>query len=192
MKETLRSSAQSKAELCYHAPMTTFILMGVAGSGKTTVGKRVAAELNLPFYEGDDYHPSVNVAKMSSGIPLTDEDRVPWIDALVHALNENQSSGAIVACSALSRFVRDRIRAGLRGAVHFIWLSGRPEVIEARLRRRGGHYMKANMLASQLAALQEPSTAHRVSIEQPIEQVTAEVLAIVRRLQTEGSSRFTA
>lgn len=162
--------------------MTVFILMGVSGSGKTTIGKRVAAELELPFYEGDEFHPPENIAKMSSGIPLTDQDRVPWIDALVSALNAQGSGNAIVACSALSRFVRERIRAGLEQPVKFIWLAGRPEVIEERLRKRGQHYMKAGMLASQFAALQVPNTADRVNIEQPIEQVAADVLTIIHRL----------
>src|SRR5690606_22724309 len=121
------------------APMTAYILMGVAGSGKTTVGKRVSQALGLPFYEGDDFHPAENVAKMSSGIPLDDNDRVPWIDALVSARNANQAKDAVVACSALSRFVRERIRSGLEEPAKFIWLTARPEVIEERLRNRGEH-----------------------------------------------------
>jgi len=161
--------------------MTAFILMGVAGSGKTTVGKQVSQRLGLPFYEGDDFHPPQNVAKMSSGIPLTDEDRGPWIDALVAALNERSGGDAIVACSALSRFVRQRLREGVKDEVEFILLSGDPEVIEERLRNRGQHYMKAGMLASQLAALQMPQNAKKVSIEQPVEGVVEEVIGLIQR-----------
>jgi len=161
--------------------MTAFILMGVAGSGKTTVGKQVSQRLGLPFYEGDDFHPPQNVAKMSSGIPLTDEDRGPWIDALVAALNQRSGGDAIVACSALSRFVRQRLREGVKDAVEFILLSGDPEVIEQRLLNRGQHYMKAGMLASQLAALQMPQNAKKVSIEQPIERVVEEVIGLIQR-----------
>lgn len=155
--------------------------MGVAGSGKTTVGKQVSQRLGLPFYEGDDFHPPQNVAKMSSGIPLTDEDRGPWIDALVAALNERSGGDAIVACSALSRFVRQRLREGVKDEVEFILLSGDPEVIEERLRNRGQHYMKAGMLASQLAALQMPQNAKKVSIEQPVEGVVEEVIGLIQR-----------
>lgn len=167
-------------KISYHERMTAYILMGVAGSGKTTIGKRVSHELGVPFFEGDDFHPAENVAKMSSGIPLTDADRVPWIDALVAALNTKQSSDAVVACSALSRFVRERIRSGLNEPAKFIWLTAKPEIIEERLRTRGQHYMKAGMLASQFAALQVPHTAHQVSVEQPVEEVVAQVVRIVR------------
>ena len=160
--------------------MTTYILMGVAGSGKTTIGERVSQTLGIPFYEGDDFHPAENIAKMSSGIPLDDNDRVPWIDAIVSALNAERSTDAVVACSALSRFVRERIRGGLEEPAKFIWLTGRPEVIEERLRKRGQHYMKAGMLASQFAALQIPQTAQQVSVEQSIEDVVAQVIQIIR------------
>jgi gluconokinase len=159
--------------------MTAFILMGVAGSGKTTVGKQVSAELGLPFFEGDDFHPAENIAKMSSGIPLTDADRGPWIDALVAALNQRSGGNAIIACSALSEFVRERIRSGLKEPAEFIWLSGDPELIEKRLQGRPKHYMKAGMLASQFAALQMPSNAHRVDVGQPLEDVVAEVVGII-------------
>ncbi len=160
--------------------MTAYIVMGVSGAGKTTVGKRVSSDLGLSFYEGDDFHPPENVAKMSSGIPLTDEDRGPWIDALVAALNSRQGGDAIVACSALSKFVRERIRSSIKEPVQFILLTGTPELIEERLRKRGKHYMKAGMLASQFAALQMPSQAHQVSVEQPLDEVVAEVKGIIR------------
>jgi gluconokinase len=162
--------------------MTAFILMGVAGAGKTTVGKRVAAELGLTFYEGDDFHPPQNVAKMSSGTPLNDADRAPWIDALVGALNGRGPGDALVACSALSTFVRERLCGGAREPVVFIWLTGTPGLIEARLVNRGAHYMKATMLASQFAALQPPSAAqaHQVDIGQPLDGVVAEVIRIIR------------
>lgn len=159
--------------------MTAFILMGVAGSGKTTVGKQVSTQLHLPFYEGDDFHPPQNIAKMSSGIPLTDADRGPWIDALVAALNSRGERDAVIACSALSTFVRDRLRAGLKEPVQFLWLSGEPELIEQRLQTRPKHYMKAGMLASQFAALQAPHEAHRIDIRQPLDKVVADVVSII-------------
>jgi gluconokinase len=159
--------------------MTAFILMGVAGSGKTTVGKQVSARLGLPFFEGDEFHPKENVDKMSSGIPLTDADRGPWIDLIVAALNKNDARHAIVACSALSEFVRNRLRAGLTEAPQFIWLSGDADLIEQRLQMRPKHYMKAGMLASQFAALQAPDSALRIDIRKPLEQVVADVIEII-------------
>lgn len=163
--------------------MATFVLMGVSGAGKTTIGTRVAAALRLPFFEGDDYHPAENVAKMSSGIPLTDADRGPWIEALVAALNARPEGDAIVACSALSTFVRERLRSGVRGRLEFIWLTAQPEVIEERLKRRPRHFMKAGMLASQFAALQMPSEAHQVSVDQPLDDTVKEVLELIVRLK---------
>jgi gluconokinase len=169
--------------------MTAFILMGVAGAGKTTVGKRVAAELGLTFYEGDDFHPPENVAKMASGTPLTDADRVPWINALVGALNARTAGDAIVACSALSGFVRECIRAGAKEPVEFIWLTGPPEIIKKRLTERGPHYMKPNMLDSQFAALQPPSAAQarQVDVGQPLDMVVGEVIRIIEATRSRRS-----
>jgi gluconokinase len=116
---------------------------------------------------------------MSAGIPLTDADRGPWIDLIVAALNKNDAPDAIVACSALSEFVRHRLRAGLARPPEFIWLSGDPDLIEERLQTRPQHYMKAGMLASQFAALQTPNTAHRIDIRKPLEQVVADVIDII-------------
>jgi carbohydrate kinase (thermoresistant glucokinase family) len=164
--------------------MTAFILMGVAGSGKTTVGKQVAARLGLPFFEGDEFHPKENIDKMSSGIPLTDADRGPWIDLIVAALNKTEASDAIVACSALSEFVRDRLRSGLTQPPQFVWLSGDPALIEQRLQTRPQHYMKAGMLASQFAALQAPDTAHRIDIRKRVEQVVEDVIGVIERHRT--------
>jgi gluconokinase len=164
--------------------MTAFVLMGVSGAGKSTVGRRVAQELRLPFIEGDEYHPASNVAKMSSGIPLTDADRIPWIEALAKGLNARTEPDAIVACSALSSLVRERIVALVREPVHFVWLTADPAVIEQRLQQRARHYMKAGMLASQLAALQTPEDAVRVDVSRPLDVVTDEVAAYIRpRLQ---------
>jgi gluconokinase len=165
--------------------MTAFILMGVAGSGKTTVGKQVSSHLGLPFFEGDEFHPAENIAKMSSGVPLTDADRGPWTDALVAALNQRGEHDAVVACSALSQFVRERLRSGLKEPAVFIWLSGEPQLIEQRLQARPKHYMKAGMLTSQFAALQSPSNAHRIDIRKPLQEVVAEVIEILRQTRPE-------
>ena len=160
--------------------MTVFVLMGVSGSGKSTVGARVAEELNLPFVEADQYHPATNVAKMSAGIPLTDADRGPWIDALASAVNALPEPDAVIACSALSVFVRERLVALLREPVIFVLLTGAAALIERRLRERPQHFMKAGMLDSQFAALQIPNEAHRVDVARPLEVVTREVAAYIR------------
>lgn len=134
--------------------MANFILMGVSGSGKSTVGRCVAQALDLPFIEGDDYHTPANIAKMASGTPLDDTDRIAWIDALMRAINARPERNVIVACSALTRSVRANIQAQSRHPVVFLHLTAHPAVIEQRLRTRGDHFMKAGMLPSQLSALQ--------------------------------------
>jgi carbohydrate kinase (thermoresistant glucokinase family) len=164
--------------------MTAFVLMGVSGAGKSTIGARVARELGIPFVEGDDYHPAENIAKMSSGVPLTDADRGPWIEALARALNARSEPDAIVACSALSDHVRRRLREEVHEPVEFVFLTADPAVIQERLERRPRHYMKAGMLGSQLAALQVPHDAEHVDVGRPLEVVTNDVAAYIRpRLQ---------
>jgi gluconokinase len=154
--------------------------MGVSGTGKSTVGARVAGELALTFIEGDDFHPQRNVQKMAAGIPLTDADRGPWIDALLVGINTRQPRrDAIVACSALSKFVRERLRAGVMEPLRFILLSADPAVIQDRLSRRPQHFMKAGMLNSQLAALELPSDAVIVDVSRPLDAVCAEVAKLV-------------
>jgi gluconokinase len=165
----------------YHTPaMTAFVLMGVSGAGKSTVGTRVARELGLPFVEGDDYHPAANIAKMSAGIPLTDADRGPWIEALARVLNARTEPDVLVACSALSAHVRSRLREQVHAPVEFVFLTADPSVIEQRLHDRPKHYMKAGMLGSQLAALEVPSDAVHVDVGRPLEVVTNDVAAHIR------------
>ncbi|HEU4602706.1 MAG TPA: gluconokinase [Steroidobacteraceae bacterium] len=163
--------------------MTVYVIMGVSGAGKTTVGTEVSQRLRLPFFEGDNFHPQANIDKMSSGIPLTDTDRIPWIDALAEGVNHRAEPDrdAIVACSALSRFVRQRIRERMNDEVDFILLTADPCLIQERLSKRPKHYMKAGMLNSQLAALQMPSTALTVDVSRPLEQVVQEVIDHIER-----------
>jgi gluconokinase len=164
--------------------MSAFVLMGVSGAGKTTVGERVAADLGLTFIEGDDFHPHDNIAKMSSGVPLTDEDRKPWIDALAKGVNERRPQrDAVIACSALSRFVRDQLRAAVREPLHYLLLTAAQPVIAKRLQARARHFMKAGMLESQFAALEAPTDAITVDVDRPLPEVCAEVANHIRRLQ---------
>lgn len=141
------------------------IMIGVSGSGKTTVGKAVAGQLGCPFYDGDDFHPPANVAKMAAGIPLTDEDRADWLAALAALIQrglENGESG-IIACSALKERYRQALRVDAR-QVKFVYLKGGYKVILARMRNRKAHYMKAAMLQSQFETLEEPEGVLTVDI----------------------------
>lgn len=125
--------------------------MGPSGSGKSVVGAVLATRLDLPFVDADDLHPDANVAKMAAGTPLTDEDRWPWLDIVARTLRDS-AGGAVVACSALARRHRDRIRAGAPDAV-FVELEVTPEELARRMSSRE-HFMPSSLLASQLAALE--------------------------------------
>jgi gluconokinase len=167
--------------------MTVFVLMGVSGSGKSTVGSRVAEELALTFIEGDEFHPQRNVQKMAAGTPLTDEDRAPWIEALVTGINARQPRrDAIVACSALSKFVRKRLCAGVAEPLHFILLNADPAVIQQRLANRPQHFMKPGMLGTQLAALQWPDDAIEIDVSRPLDVVCADVASCIRSISARG------
>jgi carbohydrate kinase (thermoresistant glucokinase family) len=138
------------------------VLMGVSGSGKTSVGRRLAEALGWPFIEGDDFHPPENVAKMAAGIPLEDADRWPWLDALADKIGAIAASGsdAIVACSALKQSYRDRLASKAPpGSVRFVHLTGDYDAIAARLATRKHRYMPASLLTSQFATLEPPSDA---------------------------------
>jgi gluconokinase len=163
--------------------MTNFILMGVSGSGKSTVGRCVAQALGLPFIEGDDYHPAANVAKMASGTPLDDTDRIAWIDALMRAINTRPEHNIIVACSALTVAVRANIQAQSQRPVVFLHLTTDPAVIEQRLRTRGKHFMKAGMLPSQLSTLQTDIDTIPIDAMPPAAEVCEVAQAqVVKRL----------
>lgn len=159
--------------------MTCFVIMGVAGSGKSTIGAQAAARLRLPFIEADDFHSIANKAKMAGGTPLTDADRAPWIDALCdEALRHDSDS--VMSCSALTQFVRDRLRAGLRGKCRFIYLRGSEAVIAQRLQSRTGHFFNPSLLSSQFAALGEPDRADILDINHDIETLVAQSCAIIK------------
>jgi gluconokinase len=131
------------------------VLMGVAGVGKSTVAAALSRRLGWELGEGDDLHPAANVALMAAGIPLTDEDRWPWLDRVATWIGQRTCTGrsAVITCSALTAAYRDRLRTP---AVAFVYLHGSPEVIGARLAARRGHFLPAGLLASQLATLQPP------------------------------------
>jgi gluconokinase len=129
------------------------VVMGVAGTGKTTIGPLLAARLGVPYAEGDDFHPQANIAKMTAGIPLDDEDRWPWLDAIGTWAHGRAGLGGVVSSSALKRSYRDRLRAEAPGVV-FVHLTGDRGLIEDRMRHRHGHFMPTSLLDSQFATLQ--------------------------------------
>lgn len=135
----------------------SFIFMGVSSTGKTTVGQEVARRLNIKLIDGDDLHPRANILKMSSGQPLNDDDRYPWLERINDAAFsiEHKSEVGIIVCSALKKKYRDQIRQG-NNQVKFIFLHSSFELILERMQQRKGHFMKAEMLKSQFATLEVP------------------------------------
>ena len=154
------------------------LVMGVSGSGKSTIGARLAEALALPFGDADAFHPPANVAKMSAGTPLTDEDRWPWLDAL-GAWLAAQRMGGVIACSALKRAYRDRLRAAVPG-LRILHLSGGSGMITERQRARKDHFMPPSLMASQFATLEPPGAdeaALILDITAPPEAILATALA---------------
>jgi gluconokinase len=129
------------------------VVMGVSGSGKSTVGAALAQRLGVPFADADDFHPAANIAKMTAGEPLDDDDRYPWLEAIGRWLAEHCDGGGVMSCSALKRKYRDQLRRHC-SQVEFVHLSGAPEVIAKRQASRPGHFMPASMMASQFATLE--------------------------------------
>lgn len=129
------------------------VVMGISGSGKTTVGALLAQRLGVAYADGDAFHSATNIAKMRGGVPLTDEDRGPWLDAIGAFLWEHRDRGAVVSCSALRRRYRDVLTAAAPATV-YLHLDGSAALIHERLARREGHFMPVSLLASQLAALE--------------------------------------
>jgi gluconokinase len=161
------------------------ILMGVTGSGKTTIGQLLAKDCNWPFYEGDDFHPAANVEKMRRSIPLTDEDRAPWLAALDHLIRDliTQAQSAVIACSALKQSYRDRLAAN-RDEVVFVYLKGDYDLARERLRSRKGHFMKEDLLASQFDTVEEPEGVLTVDIAQEPDVIVGRIKQALGLSQT--------
>ncbi len=159
------------------------VMMGVSGCGKTTVGKALAQELDCPFYDGDDYHPPDNIAKMAKGLPLNDDDRYPWLAVLHNLIKGHLEKGetAVLACSALKKKYRDQLRAGNEDVL-FVYLHGDFDTIWQRMLSRSGHYMKEDMLQSQFEALETPyeDEAIIVSIDQSVDDILVQISRTIR------------
>jgi gluconokinase len=152
------------------------VLMGVTGTGKTTVGEVLAAELGWPFQDADAFHPPANVDKMRRGEPLDDADRAPWLAALARLIDETaaRDGNLVLACSALKHRYQDYLRRDL-AAVHYVELWGPPELIAERLAGRKGHFMNPNLLASQYAILEPPADAIRVEVSGTPLEIASEI-----------------
>ncbi len=154
------------------------VIMGVSGCGKTTVGELLAKQLGRPFYDGDDFHPAANVAKMAAGHPLTDADRAGWLATLAAKIGEwERAAGAVLACSALKEAYRQTLQGGASQPLRWVFLDGDPAVLHARLESRHDHYMKADMLDSQLATLEKPTYGLRIDIDNTPENQVAQIVA---------------
>ena len=153
------------------------IVVGVSGSGKTTIGEMLAEHYSWPFFDADDFHPQENIEKMARGTALGDEDRQPWLKRLNQLIGEHVRRGdcLVLACSALKKSYRDLLSEGNEG-VRFIYLKGSYDLILKRMQAREGHYMKADMLKSQFAALEEPRDALAVDISTQPEAIVAQII----------------
>lgn len=149
--------------------------MGPAGSGKTTVGELLAAQLKWEFADADNFHSPANIEKMSRGIPLTDEDRIPWLHSIRVAMLqwESQRRNVVLACSALKRSYREVLQ--INSNVKLVYLKGSYELLRGRLRARKGHYAGEQILAGQFADLEEPADAITIDAAQSPEQIVAEI-----------------
>jgi gluconokinase len=151
------------------------LVMGVSGSGKTTIGALLAATLHWQFQDADQFHPAANIAKMRHGIPLNDVDRLPWLLAMQQAIADWQQAGihTVLACSALKADYRQRLSQA--APIKEVYLKGSFALIQQRLQQRQGHYMKADLLQSQFDTLEEPDDALVVDISQSPEAIVAEI-----------------
>lgn len=168
-----------------------YIVMGVCGCGKSTIGRAFADRLGINFLDGDDFHPRRNVEKMSRGEPLEDSDRMPWLAQVGAHLD----AGTVIACSALKRSYRDSIRQIASGPVVFLYLRGSRETLTVRLQGRQGHFMPASLLESQFQVLQEPEAdegAVSVNIDATTDEIVGELLDKITIANTYGFRRSEA
>lgn len=154
------------------------VVMGVAGSGKTTLGRELGVRLNLPFQEGDDLHPESNIEKMRSGLPLTDKDRLPWLEQCRDWLRNQAGQGGVLSCSALKRSYRDILRSS-HVQLLFVFPDVPVAVLRERLRSRSGHFMKENLLESQIATFEPPTEEEHdiltVSYDLSVEEISRKI-----------------
>lgn len=151
-------------------------VIGVSGTGKSTIAKLLSEELNLPFFDGDDFHSEANIEKMSNKIPLTDEDRYEWLVTLNKLAVNNQESGAVIVCSALKESYRKLLANKIEEKVVWISLESSFELLLERLKKRKGHFMPAELLRSQLDTFEPPSKGIKISIEPSPQEIVDQIL----------------
>ncbi len=154
-------------------------IIGVSGSGKSSVAKMLSESLSLIYFDADDHHPKENIAKMSKGISLTDEDRHPWLNSLNQLAKQNSKSGCIIACSALKQNYRDKLSKNLESEVIWVYLKGDFDSIYKRMSDRKNHFMKPEMLQSQFNTLEEPIDAIQIDISDTIENIVKKLKDIL-------------
>ncbi len=167
------------------------VVMGVSGSGKSTVGAALAQRLRVPFADADDFHPPANIAKMTAGEALDDDDRYPWLEAIGQWLDGRGGDGGVMSCSALKRKYRDQLRRHCPDTV-FVHLSGTPEVIGRRQASRPGHFMPASLLASQFETLEPLEADERgttIDVDQDIDSIVENYVASTDARATEQENR---
>lgn len=153
-----------------------FIVMGVSGTGKSTIGKLLSERLHIPFFDGDDFHPEANIQKMSEGIPLNDDDRGDWLLKLNELALQHKTTGAIIACSALKESYRKTLKTNMEDKLDFIYLEGTFELIKSRMESRKDHFMPLNLLRSQFDTLEPPSDAIAVDISLQPNQIIQKII----------------
>lgn len=153
------------------------VIGGVSGAGKTTVGKLLSERLAVPFFDADDFHPRSNVEKMANGIPLDDDDRMPWLEVLAARLaGWEKEGGAVLACSALKESYRAVLESSCSGPVHWIFLTGPEKLFAERLASRKGHYFDPMLLNSQLDTLEIPDYGWQIDIDATTEEIVNNIL----------------
>lgn len=151
--------------------------MGVSGSGKTTIGKLLSEKTGIPFFDADDFHPANNIEKMKNSIPLSDEDRFPWLNTLANkTMDWENSGGAILACSALKESYRELLNKNVNNPI-WIYLNGSFEQIKKRIESRNSHFMKASLLKSQFDTLEVPTYGHHINIELSPLEITNTIIS---------------
>ncbi len=170
------------------------VVMGVSGAGKTSIAERIAARLRWMFIEGDRLHPQSNIDKMAHGIPLTDDDRWPWLDLIGAELFASTSRGesVVVTCSSLKRSYRQRLRTASKGPLYFVFLNGSEELLSVRMGERKGHFMPPSLLKSQLATLESPEGEDgvvTVDIDATIDVIVDRAIAALEALWHQESKR---
>ena len=154
----------------------TYVVMGVTGCGKSTIGKLLASQLNIPFYDGDDFHPEANIKKMSNGSPLNDDDRMPWLQKLNKEIGKwNKHGGAVLACSSLKNTYRELLSTN--NEVQFVYLKSTRKLIIDRLGQRENHFMPSSLIDSQFEALEEPKDAVIVNAS----LLTEEIVDLIKK-----------